>query len=41
MYHCTPSELKQQTGQDLLEMLRDLECLAMEVRVQEAKRKLK
>jgi len=39
VYHCTPSELRQQRGADLLEMLRDLECLAMEVKIQEAKRK--
>jgi len=41
IYHCLPNELRQQTGQDLLEMFRDLECLAMETRVQNQQRRLK
>jgi hypothetical protein len=41
IYRCLPSELRQQTGQDLLEMFRDLECLAMETKAQNQRQRLK
>jgi hypothetical protein len=33
MYHCTPSEFEKQKGAHLFEMLRDLACLNMEIKV--------
>jgi hypothetical protein len=34
MYHCTPSELAEQTGAHLWEMYRDLMCATVEAEVE-------
>lgn len=40
LYHCTPSQLERESGQHLLEMLRDLVCLEMEAEAAEQRTKL-
>jgi hypothetical protein len=41
MYRCTPSQLRQETGADLIEMLRDLRCAGIEAQIANRRAQMK